>query len=132
MANDLEPPVMRPPKSTPDRPTLRTSAGIWIWGAALTILIVAIFVSFCFASYHVEPDGKWENKNHEFIAGLYAVIRTNGTVVAALVAVLGVIWSWFYQMSYGKSASRERERMAEEDGDAESSATPRDSLNPQA
>jgi hypothetical protein len=89
MANDLEPPVMRPPKSTPDRPTLRTSAGIWGWGAVLTIVFVAIFISFCFASLHVDKDGKWGSESQEFIAGLYTVIRTNGTVVAALVATLG-------------------------------------------
>jgi hypothetical protein len=131
MADNLQPPILRQPtKNAPDRPTLRTRAGIWGWGAVLTIVFGAIFISFCFASLHVDKDGKWGSESQEFIAGLYTVIRTNGTVVAALVATLGVVWSWFYQMSYGKSASRER--TAEEHGDAESGATPNDPLNPQA
>lgn len=130
MADNLQRPVLRPPtNSAPDRPTLRTTAGIWIWGAVLTIVFVAIFISFFFASFNVESDGKWESQ--EFIAGLYNVIHTNGTVVAALVATLGVIWSWFYHMSYGKSGSPE-EHTAEVHGGVESGATPSDPLNPQA
>jgi hypothetical protein len=130
MADNLQRLVLRPPtKSAPDRQTLRTTAGIWIWGGVLTIVFAAIFISFCFASFHVDTEGKWES--HEFIAGLYTVIRTNGTVVAALVATRGVVWSWFYHMSYGKSASPE-EHMVEVHGDAESGATPSDPLNPPA
>jgi hypothetical protein len=98
----------------------------------LTILIVAIFVSFYLASYNVDPDGKWESKSHGFFAGLDTVIRTNGTVVAALVATLGVVWSWFYQMSYGRSASRDAERAPKEYGGTESGATTSDPLNPRA
>ena len=125
MADNLRPPT----KSAPDRPTLRTTTGIWIWGTVLTIVFVAIFISFFFASFNVKTDGSWDSK--EFIAGLYNVIHTNGTVVAALVATLGVVWSWFYHMSYGKSASPE-DHMAEVRGDAESGATPSNPLNPQA
>jgi len=53
MADNLRPPT----KSAPDRPTLRTTAGIWIWGTVLTIVFVAMFISFFFASFHVNTDG---------------------------------------------------------------------------
>jgi hypothetical protein len=99
-------------------------------GTVLTIVFAAIFISFYFASFHVVTKGKWES--HESIAGLYNVIHTNRTVVAALVATLGVIWSWFYHVSYGESALPAAKHQAEVHGDAESGATPSDPLNPQA
>jgi hypothetical protein len=85
----------------PDEPTLLTKVGVWFWGGVLTLLFAAVLMSFCVASFNVDKDGIWSDG--QFISGLYTVIRTNQTVVAAVVATLGVAWSWFFQMSYKKS-----------------------------
>jgi hypothetical protein len=77
--------------------------GVWVWGTVLTLLFASVMLSFCTASLHVDKDGIWSSGG--FISGLYTVIRTNQTVVAALIATLGVAWSWFFQMSYKDSSS---------------------------
>lgn len=72
--------------------------GVWVWGSVLTLLFASVLISFCVASRYVDKDGSWSSGG--FISGLYTVIRTNQTVVSALIATLGVAWSWFFQMSY--------------------------------
>jgi hypothetical protein len=79
-------------------PSLLT-IGVWVWGGVLTLIIAGILIAFCVASGRVDGDGKWRESGR-WISGLYSVIRANGTVVAALVATLGVAWSWFFQIAY--------------------------------
>jgi hypothetical protein len=74
--------------------SLLTIIGVWFWGGVLTLLFTAILMSFCVASYKVDKDGI--RSDGGFISGLYTVIRTNQTVVAAVVATLGVAWSWVF------------------------------------
>jgi hypothetical protein len=81
---------------------------MWIWGTVLTLLFAAILLSFWRASYYVDENGLWKDHT-SFIGGLYSVIKANQTVVAALVATLGVAWSWFFQKSFENSTPPERE-----------------------
>jgi hypothetical protein len=59
--------------------------------------------------YYVDETGLWKDHT-SFIGGLYSVIKANQTVVAALVATLGVAWSWFFQKSFEASTPPEREQ----------------------
>jgi hypothetical protein len=105
-----------------DGPSALTRAGVWFWGTVLTLLFVAILASFCIASQYVDDEGKW--KGNGFIRGLYTVIHNNQTVVAAVVATLGVTWSWFFHMSFGKSTEPEPEREPERAPETEPERAP--------
>ena len=82
--------------------------GVWFWGGVLTLIFAGILISFCVASGSVDGDGKWR-EGGRWISGLYSVIRANGTVVAAVVATLGVAWSWFFQMAYKNSTEHSKD-----------------------
>jgi hypothetical protein len=92
--------------ATGNNPGAWTIAGLWIWGTILTVMFGVIVVAFVAASLHVTDDGKWTDTEHGFWSGIYAVVKANQTVAAALVATLGVVWSWFFQMAYGRSDQR--------------------------
>ena len=79
-------------------PSLLT-IGVWVWGGVLTLIFAAILITFCVASGKVDRNGRWR-EDGGWISGLYTVIRANGTVVATVVATLGVAWSWFFQIAY--------------------------------
>jgi hypothetical protein len=74
---------------------------MWIWGLALFLLYLSIVGAFIVASLNINAAGEWPGAGA--VHGYYVVIKNNQPVFAALVATLGVIWSWFFQMSYGQS-----------------------------
>lgn len=101
-----------PPAKTRRRRNFGTLLGMWGWGAALFLLYAAVLAAFVSAAFHVDADGKWAasasaGAAERALSGFYAVMRANQTIMAALVATLGVAWSWFYQMANDKPPSRE-------------------------
>jgi hypothetical protein len=61
--------------------------GVWLWGFALFLWLGLVLVGI--------TCGVLDRNNP-----LYGVIEDNNTVVAAITAVLGVVWSWFFQLSF--------------------------------
>ena len=64
--------------------------GVWVWGVALAIWIGFVVL------------GLFQNKTN----WLYLTLQDHDSIVAALTAVLGVVWSWFLQLDYKTSEEK--------------------------
>ncbi len=64
--------------------------GMWIWGAVLIAWLILIVVALSSA-----PDAHW-----------YASLKDHDSLAAAVTAVLGVIWSWFFQLARSEKAGK--------------------------
>ncbi len=68
--------------------------GVWVWGAVLTCWLVAVVIGLGHGA--AGPPTRW-----------YGVIVSNGATIAAITAVLGVVWSWFVQMEQNERHFKE-------------------------
>jgi len=59
--------------------------GVWVWGVVLVVWLLAVILGLACGA--VGPATRW-----------YGAISSNGPLVGAITAVLGVIWSWFIQL----------------------------------
>lgn len=66
--------------------------GIWGWGLLLAVWLISLGYAFCWGARYAGGESRCVE------ASYYCVIERNGSAVAAITAVLGVIWSWFFQM----------------------------------
>lgn len=74
--------------------------GIWVWGAATLLLAVAAFVFLIVASLHITPSGAnaaFDSNTPTWMPGAYLVLKDHNQLVAAILAVSGLAWSYFFQ-----------------------------------
>jgi hypothetical protein len=74
--------------------------GIWVWGSATLLLAAATFVFLIAASRHIKPSGAnaaFDPKAPKWMPGVYLVLKDHNQLVAAILAVSGLAWSYFFQ-----------------------------------
>jgi hypothetical protein len=76
--------------------------GAWLWGGSLVALIGGILVVLFVASFSVRVPHDGLVQDHGFFGRLYYVIQANSSVLASIVAVVGVGFSYFLSLSYRK------------------------------
>jgi hypothetical protein len=77
--------------------TALVEIGIWFWGSATLLLAAATFVFLIVAATHICPDGKFPTSAPRGIAATYVVLKDHNQLVAAILAVSGLAWSYFFQ-----------------------------------
>jgi hypothetical protein len=80
--------------------TVWVKIGIWVWGSATLLLAAAAFAFLIAAACYIRPSGA----NSDFAAGapnwmpgVYLVLKDHNQLVAAILAVSGLAWSYFFQ-----------------------------------
>jgi hypothetical protein len=76
---------------------LIVTIGVWAWGSATALLAVATFVFLIVASTYICPDGHFPPSAPTWIAAVYVVLKDHNQLVAAILAVSGLAWSYFFQ-----------------------------------
>jgi hypothetical protein len=71
--------------------------GIWVWGSATLLLAAATFVFLIVAATYIYPDGKFPTSAPGWVAATYVVLKDHNQLVAAILAVSGLAWSYFFQ-----------------------------------
>jgi hypothetical protein len=71
--------------------------GVWAWGLATALLAVATFVFLGVASAYMRRDGHFLPSAPRWVASVYVVLKDHNQLVAAILAVSGLAWSYFFQ-----------------------------------
>ena len=80
--------------------TVLVKIGIWVWGTATLLLAAATFVFLVAASRHIKPSGAnadFDSGTPNWMPGIYVVLKDHNHLVAAILAVSGLAWSYFFQ-----------------------------------
>ena len=78
--------------------------GMWVWGSVTTILAIIILGSIAFASQHFGADGKFVAGAPQWLIGAYSAIKDNGPLLAAILTVSGLAWSYFFNQAHPNDA----------------------------
>ena len=70
--------------------------GIWVWGAATILMAAASLVFVIAAGFYVDAAGHFPANEPAFMPGMYVALKDNGSLVAAILAVSGLAWSYFF------------------------------------
>ena len=71
--------------------------GIWFWGTT-TLLVAAATLGFLIvAATFICPDGHFPRSAPGWIAATYVVLKDHNQLIAAILAVSGLAWSYFFQ-----------------------------------
>lgn len=97
---------MNQPPQKPDKSTqqaegsqpLLVRLGIWAWGSVTLILAAAALMFLVAASFYIEaPDGKAFTGGPAWMPAVYLVLKDHNQLIAAILAVSGLAWSYFFQ-----------------------------------
>ena len=83
----------------PKRLTI-VSLGIWIWGTVTVVIALTLLIFLIIASFYISPN----QPSNLFTPGVpawiprdYLVLKDHNQLVAAILAVSGLAWSYFFQ-----------------------------------
>jgi hypothetical protein len=74
------------------------TAGIWFWGGVTAVLALAALVFIVVAAFYIDsPASSFAVGTPRWISQGYWALKDNNQLVAAILAVSGLAWSYFFQ-----------------------------------
>jgi hypothetical protein len=74
--------------------------GIWVWGGATIVLTAACLIFVVLAGFYLDADGKFSRATPTILPGMYISLKDNGSLVASILAVSAVGWSYFFNQYF--------------------------------
>jgi len=74
--------------------------GIWVWGAATIVLTIGSLAFVVVAGLCLNADGKFSAGTPAFLPGMYMSLKDNSSLVASILAVSALGWSYFFNQYF--------------------------------
>jgi hypothetical protein len=75
------------------------SVGVWIWGAATTILAAASLAFVVASAFYVMPGGRFRPNAPSFMPRMYTALKDNGSLVAGILGFSVLAWAHFFAVN---------------------------------